>query len=57
MNQEFIRALEEIESEKGIPREIIFDALEKALTTTERMFQLKLTATQGKLKCLLLKKL
>lgn len=31
MNQEFIRALEEIESEKGIPREIIFDALEKAL--------------------------
>lgn len=31
MNQDFIRALEEIEAEKGIPREIIFDALEKAL--------------------------
>ena len=31
MNQDFIQALEEIEREKGIPREIVFDALEKAL--------------------------
>lgn len=31
MNKEFIKALEEIEKDKGISREIIFDALEKAL--------------------------
>lgn len=31
MNAEFIQALTEIEKEKGIPREVIFDALRKAL--------------------------
>jgi len=31
MNKEFIKALEEIEKDKGISREVIFDALEKAL--------------------------
>ena len=31
MDQEFILALKEIEKEKGISREVIFDALEKAL--------------------------
>ena len=31
MNQEFIRALDEIEKTKGISKDIIFDALEKAL--------------------------
>lgn len=31
MNKDFIKALEEIEKDKGISREIIFDALEKAL--------------------------
>lgn len=31
MNKDFIQALEEIEREKGISKEIIFDALEKAL--------------------------
>lgn len=31
MNAEFIEALEEIEREKGISQDIIFDALESAL--------------------------
>lgn len=34
MNEEFIGALEEIEREKGISKEIIFDALESALVSS-----------------------
>ena len=34
MNEEFIGALEEIEREKGISKEIIFDALESALISS-----------------------
>ena len=36
MNEEFIGALEEIEREKGISKEIIFDALESALVSSYR---------------------
>ncbi len=34
MNQEFIHALEEIEKDKGISKDIIFDALESALVSS-----------------------
>lgn len=34
MNQEFIHALEEIEKEKGISKDVIFDALESALVSS-----------------------
>ncbi len=34
MNLEFIEALEEIEQEKGISKDIIFDALETALISS-----------------------
>ena len=34
MNQEFIEALNEIEKEKGISKDIIFDALEQALVSS-----------------------
>ncbi len=33
MNQEFIDALNEIEKEKGISKEIVFEALESALVS------------------------
>lgn len=33
MNAEFIEALEEIEKEKGISKDVIFDALEAALVS------------------------
>ena len=36
MNQEFIDALNEIEKEKGISKEIIFEALESALVSSYR---------------------
>ncbi|RVU54176.1 transcription termination factor NusA [Anaerosphaera multitolerans] len=36
MNEEFIGALEELEREKGISKEIIFDALESALVSSYR---------------------
>ena len=34
MNAEFIEALEEIEREKGISKEVIFEALESALISS-----------------------
>ncbi|MCD1146987.1 transcription termination factor NusA [Peptoniphilus sp. KCTC 25270] len=34
MNEEFVQALNEIESEKGIPKEVIFEALESALISS-----------------------
>ncbi|NLX61748.1 MAG: transcription termination/antitermination protein NusA [Tissierellia bacterium] len=36
MNAEFIEALEEIEKDKGIPKEVIFEALEAALISSYR---------------------
>ena len=36
MNQEFIDALNEIEKEKGISKEIVFEALESALVSSYR---------------------
>ncbi|NLY66346.1 MAG: transcription termination/antitermination protein NusA [Tissierellia bacterium] len=36
MNAEFIEALEEIERDKGIPKEVIFEALEAALISSYR---------------------
>ena len=36
MNQEFIDALSEIEKEKGISKEIVFEALESALVSSYR---------------------
>lgn len=36
MNEEFIGALEELEREKGISKEIVFDALESALVSSYR---------------------
>ena len=36
MNQEFIEALNEIEKEKGISKEIVFEALESALVSSYR---------------------
>ncbi|NLY47107.1 MAG: transcription termination/antitermination protein NusA, partial [Tissierella sp.] len=34
MNEDFIQALHEIEKEKGISKEIIFEALESALISS-----------------------
>ena len=34
MNEEFIQALTEIEKEKGISKDVIFDALESALISS-----------------------
>ncbi len=45
MNREFLEALEEIEKEKGIPQEVLFQAVEKALTN---VYKKQLGAEQQK---------